>query len=66
MAWAIRDAGNTVVSEASFRQVWKLREKVLGPDDPETLEALNGLASTIERAGRLTEAEAMFRKLYER
>ncbi|KAK0624534.1 hypothetical protein B0T17DRAFT_557399 [Bombardia bombarda] len=56
--------GAMALSEEYCKQAWKLYEARLGPTADETLSALNKLACTIERAGKLKEAEAMFELLW--
>jgi hypothetical protein len=38
------------------------RERVLGPDHPDTLASQNNLADAYESAGRLTEATALLER----
>ncbi|KAI3338103.1 hypothetical protein F4824DRAFT_461135 [Ustulina deusta] len=52
-------------SEELYRQALKLQEETSGPLASETLMVLNDLASLIERAGRLREAQVMFKSLYQ-
>ncbi|KAJ8130087.1 hypothetical protein O1611_g3542 [Lasiodiplodia mahajangana] len=66
LARANRFTGNLKKAEDFFRQALSLRESVSGPEAPETLEVMGDLASVIERAGRLKEAELMFKSLYKR
>jgi tetratricopeptide (TPR) repeat protein len=49
--------------------VLKLREKVLGPEHPDTLASRHNLASTLNKQGKYAEAEAEYRavlKLWEK
>lgn len=43
--------------EDFFREAFRLQEKVLGPDHPDTLLTANSLAIGLTRLGRLEEAE---------
>jgi tetratricopeptide (TPR) repeat protein/predicted Ser/Thr protein kinase len=54
--------GDVEKAIASGEAALRLREAELGPDAPDTLRALNDLGSSLNRAGRLDEAEAVFRK----
>ena len=45
---------------AEFAAVLKTRERVLGPDHPDTLASRNNLASVLAQQGRLAEAESAF------
>ncbi|KAI0977175.1 hypothetical protein F4678DRAFT_412097 [Xylaria arbuscula] len=65
LAQANKFVGNMRVSEELHRQALKLQEETSGPQASETLTILNDLASLIERAGRLKEAEVMFKSLYQ-
>ncbi|KAI0111281.1 hypothetical protein GGR51DRAFT_72276 [Nemania sp. FL0031] len=66
LSQANRFTGNLKKAEEFLRQALRLRESTSGPEAPETLEVMNHLASVIERAGRLKEAETMFESLYNR
>ncbi|KAL5867143.1 hypothetical protein ACKVWM_007998 [Pyricularia oryzae] len=51
------------------RKTLALREKVLGPENPSTLNSMNNLALVLYRQGKYEEAEQMHRKtlaLYEK
>ena len=45
-----------------LRQTLARREKVLGPEHPDTLESINNLASVLNSQGKYEEAEAMHRQ----
>ncbi|KAI0513225.1 hypothetical protein F5B22DRAFT_280682 [Xylaria bambusicola] len=66
LAQANKFAGNMKRAEELYRQALILREKISGREASETLEVMNDLASLIERAGRLKEAELIFESLYKR
>ena len=48
-------------SEAVYREASTIRERQLGPDNPETLQSRTLLAWTLHRRGRYREAEALLR-----
>ena len=55
-------AGNTVAAEDSFRAALTLQRKVLGPDNPNTANAVMTLALQLSAEGRFTEAAALFNR----
>jgi hypothetical protein len=52
LADAYRDAGRTDETIALHEQTLAARERILGPDHPETLRSRNSLAVTYRAAGR--------------
>ncbi len=44
------------------RQALVLKEKVLGPEHPDTLTSLNNLGAVLDRQGKYEEAEKMHRQ----
>jgi tetratricopeptide (TPR) repeat protein len=51
--------------EEMTQEILGLRQKILGPQDPRTIEAMEGLASILRESGRLEEAEKLHRELFE-
>src|SRR5207248_892457 len=60
-----RDQGNYKLAEAMNRQAIKGREKVLGPEHPDTLGSVGRLAEILWYQGKYEEAEAMNRQALE-
>jgi tetratricopeptide (TPR) repeat protein len=54
--------GQYSAAEKTHRQVNPLREKVLGPEHPDTLTSMSNLAVVLERQGKYEEAESMSRQ----
>ena len=54
--------GNYPEAEQLFQQVLSLREKSLGPNDPNVATNLNNLAESYRVQGKYPEAEALFRR----
>lgn len=54
--------GGHASAESYFRQALGIRERLLGPDAPDTLSLLDNLAKSVLELGRLDDAEAMFRR----
>jgi hypothetical protein len=50
------------ITEAMGRQVLKSREKVLGPEHPDTLTSINNLAIVLRIQGKYEEAEVVGRR----
>jgi hypothetical protein len=44
------------------RRALEVREKMLGPEHPDTLTSADNLGSILERQGKYEEAEAMHRR----
>jgi tetratricopeptide (TPR) repeat protein len=53
-------------AEPHLVAAYELRERTLGPDDPETLDSLRDLATLRSRQGRAQEARRLFEELVER
>ena len=49
-------------AEADMREVIKLREKVIGPDHPDTLESYYDFASGLRDRGKIQEAKEFARR----
>jgi len=63
------EEGKNAEAEADFRELINLEEKAVGPENPDTLFARNGLAVVLAQEAKYGEAEAQFReviKLYEK
>ena len=52
-------------AEADMSEVIKLREKVIGPEHPDTLESCNSFASGLKRQNKLQEAREFARRAAE-
>jgi eukaryotic-like serine/threonine-protein kinase len=52
-------------AESLMRRIYSLRQKLLPPDDFNTLSALNNLGSVLYSANRFPEAEQVFRQVIE-
>lgn len=50
-------------AEPLMREVLRLREQHLGPDDPATATALHNLALLLQATNRLAEAETLLRRV---
>src|SRR5262249_34351136 len=55
--------GKLAESEVAMRESWNIRRQLLGDDHFATVGSLDALAAATERAGRLTEAEHMYREV---
>ncbi|KAK2005502.1 TPR-like protein [Colletotrichum eremochloae] len=52
-------------AEQMHRQTLELKEKVLGPENPDTLSSMNNLALVLDSQGKYEEAEQMHRQTLE-
>jgi tetratricopeptide (TPR) repeat protein len=52
------NAGKFAEAEAIGRETWEIRKRVLGPEHPATLDAMNNLAWICERGGNAGREEA--------
>ncbi|KXH58327.1 hypothetical protein CSAL01_13102 [Colletotrichum salicis] len=57
--------GKYAEAEQMHRQTLELREKVLGPENPDTLGSINNVALVLESQGKYAEAEQMHRQTLE-
>ena len=55
--------GKYAGAETEFRDVIRLKEKIFGPEDPNTLRSRNNLAAVLGMEGKYAEAEVEFRAL---
>ncbi len=62
MAKALQEMGAFEKAVAVFDQVRKVREKELGPRDPQTLDSMHDLAWAYENAGNLTLALPLYQE----
>jgi tetratricopeptide (TPR) repeat protein len=60
--WYLYLRGEYKGAEKVVRMSIKAREKVLGPEHPDTLTSVSDLGSVLERQGKYEEAEAMHRR----
>jgi tetratricopeptide (TPR) repeat protein len=63
LAGVLGELGKYAESEAEFRAIVALDEKVLGPEKPFTLSARCNLAETLDKEGKYLEAETEDRKV---
>lgn len=61
LAWLLYSTGRYDEAEPLFRNTLTARERVLGPDHPDTLSSRNNLAVLLSRTGRYDEAEPLLR-----
>ncbi|MBK8270233.1 MAG: serine/threonine protein kinase [Planctomycetes bacterium] len=54
--------GEAELGEAHHRTALEIGRRVLGDDHPDTLAAMNGLATSLESLNRFDEAEVLFRQ----
>ncbi|KAG2490690.1 hypothetical protein HYH03_010852 [Edaphochlamys debaryana] len=64
-ASCIKARGRHEEAEPLYRQVLELRQRVLGPEHPDTVSSINNLASCIQARGRYEEAEPLYRQALE-
>uniref|UniRef100_L7J7P1 Kinesin light chain n=1 Tax=Pyricularia oryzae (strain P131) TaxID=1143193 RepID=L7J7P1_PYRO1 len=50
-------------AEQMHRETLALRKKVLGPENPSTLNSMNNLASVLKNQGKYEEAEHLYQRL---
>ena len=60
-----RDAGDYGPAEPLYRRALEARERVLGPEHPDTLVSVNSLAFLLERTGDYAGAEPLYRRALE-
>jgi hypothetical protein len=56
--------GDTIAAEGHLRTLLELQTTRLGPEHEEVASTLHNLAVVCERAGRLTDAEGLYRKAF--
>jgi tetratricopeptide (TPR) repeat protein len=61
-AQSLYQAGNYAEAEPLFQRALALREKLLGPDDPNVATSLNNLAALYQVQGRYAEAETLLKR----
>jgi hypothetical protein len=61
----LADEGKPSDAEAEFRQVLDARQRVLGPDHPDTLTTRHEIARMLADEGKPAEAEAEFRQVFD-
>lgn len=66
LAWGLDRTDRVEESIPHLRAVVQGRSKLLGPNEPTTLQALNGLARALGLTGSADEAERMFQELFAR
>jgi len=60
-----RPRSSPAEAEPLFRKALEIRERVLGPDHPDTATSYNNVAFNLNAQGRAAEAELLFRKALE-
>jgi hypothetical protein len=55
--------GRAADAEAEYRQVLDIRQRVLGPEHPSTLETRHEIAGMMVEQGRAADAEAEYRQV---
>jgi tetratricopeptide (TPR) repeat protein len=63
LASSLRAQGKYAEAEAIDREVLGVRQRVLGPEHPDTLLTAGNLASTLDAQGKYAEAETMHREV---
>ncbi|KAJ5504600.1 Tetratricopeptide-like helical [Penicillium fimorum] len=59
---SLQSDGRYNEAKVIFFDCLKVREKALGPEDPDTLTSVSNLGSVLEQQGKYEEAEAMHRR----
>jgi len=65
VGYYLYDRAQYVEAEPLFRRALEIRERVRGPDHPDTARSLNNLATLYDSQGKLTEAEPLYRRALE-
>ncbi len=65
LALCLYDQGQYADAEPVYRKALELRQKVLGPEHPDTLSGLNNLAVCLEKKGKRADAEPLYRQALE-
>jgi tetratricopeptide (TPR) repeat protein len=65
LALLLMDKGDLAAAEPLYRRALEGRERVLGPEHPQTLTSVNNLAGLLESKGDLAAAEPMYRRALE-
>ncbi|PWW75748.1 TPR-like protein [Tuber magnatum] len=65
LAVVLKDRGKYDESETMHRRALESQEKLLGPDDPDTLTSTNNLAAVPQAQGKYDESETMHRRALE-
>jgi tetratricopeptide (TPR) repeat protein len=58
----LRSDGRYIEAETLFQNVLKIRERIWGPEHPDTLTSVNKLGVVLKDQGKYEEAEAMHRR----
>jgi tetratricopeptide (TPR) repeat protein len=58
----VRDEGRYAEAEQLLKRAAAIREKTLGPDDPDLAESLNYLAAVYQAQGRYAKAEPLYKR----
>jgi len=64
-AWTLTNEEKYAQAESLATQALAGRQRVLGKEDPETMQSVNNLAVLYKRTGRLDQAEPLYRQDYE-
>lgn len=65
VGWYVGDIGKYYEAYKHVLASYDVREILLGPDDPETIDSLNSLGLTLKRLGKHEEAKGMLQKSLE-
>jgi hypothetical protein len=63
LAYSAHLQGRQTESDALIRQRWEIAARVLGNDDPITLQCKSAYADGLARRGRSQDAETLFREI---
>ena len=61
-AWYLDQRAQYKEAQPLYMRALDIREKVLGPDDPDTARSLNNLASVYEHQGHYKQAEPLYKR----
>lgn len=62
LALVLMELGRSAEAEPLLRDALEARQRLLGPDHPDTLTSQNNLATALEQLGQLSQTEAMHRQ----
>ena len=62
LAVLYQDMGEYAKAEPLYQEALRIRQKVLGPEHPDTAQSLNNLAALYRAMGEYAKAEPLYRK----
>jgi tetratricopeptide (TPR) repeat protein len=62
LAFVLATLGKNIEAESLLQRAWDIREKLFGPDHPETTAVFTTMGYVYQSQGRYSEAEALFRR----